>query len=96
MKGIFLSLLSDSLFKLLLLENSYLLYASVVNFSVASSSRTSHDLDNYLSFFLPIKQNGTERNLSIMYGAIAHFEIIYDKNLNLKYLNRQRSKPQFT
>lgn len=89
MKGIFLSLLSVSLFKLLQLETTFLLYASDVNFSVDNLSNSSSDLVNCTPFFLPIKQNGTERNLSIVFRAITHFEKIDSKNLNLKYLNRQ-------
>ena len=74
MKGIFLSLLSGSLFKLLQLENSFLLYASGVNFGVDNSSKSSCELINHTPFFLPIKQNGTERNLSVAWGDIAHSE----------------------
>lgn len=62
MKGIFLSLLSGSFFKLLQLENSLVLHASDVNFGVDNSSKSLRNLDNHISFFLPIKQNGTERN----------------------------------
>lgn len=91
MKGIFLSLLSGSLFKLLQLENSFLLYASGVNFGVDNSSKSLCDLDNRIPFFLSIKQNGTERNLSVASGDITHSEKINNKNLNLKYLNQQPS-----
>lgn len=94
MKGIFLSLLSGSLFKLLQLENSFLLYASGVNFGGDNSSKSSCDLINHTPFFLPIKQNGTERNLLRALGDIAHSEKTDNKNLNLKYLNLQPSKPK--
>ena len=96
MKRIFLSLLSGSLFKLLLLENSFALYASEGSFSTDNSFKSSQYLIGYTPFFLPYKQNGTERNLSIVFRAAVHFWRINNKNLNLKYLNRHRSKPQFT
>jgi len=79
MKGIFLSLLSGFLFKLLLLENSFALYASEVNFSIDNSFKSSYYLANCSSFFLPYKQNGTERNLCIIFENSRHPERFYIK-----------------
>ena len=65
MKRIFLCLLSGFLFKLSLLENTIALYASENTFSSGDSFKRSRYLVDYTPFFLPIKQNGTERNLCV-------------------------------
>ena len=79
MKRIFLSLLPDFLFKLLRLENSIALYASENTFRVNDSFKTSPYLADFAPFFLPSKQNGTERNLCIIFENSRHPERFYIK-----------------
>lgn len=61
-KRIILCILSCSLFKCSSLENLKSFNTSVASFGLVSSFKSSIYSLNLNSFFLPIKQNGTERN----------------------------------
>lgn len=85
MKRIFLSLLPDFLFKFLRLENSIALYASENTFRVNDSFKTSLYLADFAPFFLPSQQNGTERNLCIIFGNTRHAEKYDFKKLSQEH-----------